>query len=153
MNYLSEIKRLSGIRDSYRDLLNDKGKLKSYIKANYTSYFAGIRDLRQKFEILNSNIFDLENSEKLRREEQAFLSRHTGRIVKSCRLVPMRGGGKVYNYSFGTLHYDRKKICVELNGKSYVFEDKSDIDFIFTLFKRKKELIGKVYDEIPPLKK
>ena len=153
MNYISEIKRLSVLRDSYKELLEDKGKLKVYIKNNYDSYFAGIRDLREKLSTLNSNIFELENGEKLRREEQSFLSKQKGEIVKSCRFIHFRKTVREYRYSFGSLYYDRKMMCVELNGKSYVFENKDDMDFIFTLFKHKKSLIGKIYNEIPPLNK
>ena len=152
MNINNEIEKHVKMIKDYEALLKNKKQLKEYATKRGEGTFKIMSDIKEKLKTLNHNLGKLRDAEQIRRAEQSFLSRHKGEIVKTCKTMNTRRTVKVYRYSFGTVYYDRKVVCVDLNNKSYIFDDKEDINFIFTLFKHKKELYEEPMDEVEPLK-
>ena len=165
MNIQQEYERTKDIYNAWLELYQSSEKLKSYAKKHFNQPTEVIK--KKKIEIKDhidtnmakrvvkenlskaeNNLSILSNLEKLRRNEQAFLSKHRGQIVASCETMNTTRRVRVYNYGFGVIYYAKDRMCVEMNKKHYLFTEEKDFDFIFTLFKKRKETKEDIMEEV-----
>ena len=143
MDYKKEIEETRKMREKWEDILHNKTSTEDYMEEKNLNYFQVILIAKKNIKNATKRGYVLIELEKLRRSEQSFLSKHTGKIVPECN---REENYKIYNYGFGSIAYRYNKICVKMNNKIYEFKDKKDIEFVFTLFKKRKELFAEFYE-------
>lgn len=152
MNYLKELENLKLAHIKWAAFKEDKNAQKIFMEKYNMGRFKLLSIINNNINNIRKKEYILSQMENLRRQEQSFLSKHSGRLLKDKDEYNFGGSFRYYDYGFGWIKFKSKEMLVGLNNKIYLFKEPKDMDFIFTLFKKRKELnydlttVGTIYD-------